>query len=167
MKEVDGGFRERVYVLVSQIPKGRVMTYGQIAATCGNPRAARIVGGIAHQAPCANQDSCKTTRQTDLRGVQGAGKQRSKAYMKYDEQVVEPATQQSPKSISRVSGSAREQANAFCPSCDIPWHRVVKKDGSLAEGFPGGVEGHKQALEVDGVKINNLKIDVSELLWRP
>lgn len=24
------------------------MTYGQLAALCGNPRAARIVGGIAH-----------------------------------------------------------------------------------------------------------------------
>jgi methylated-DNA-protein-cysteine methyltransferase-like protein len=30
------------------IPPGRVVTYGQIAALCGNPRAARIVGGIAH-----------------------------------------------------------------------------------------------------------------------
>lgn len=35
-------------MLVSQIPKGRVMTYGQIAALAGNARAARIVGGIAH-----------------------------------------------------------------------------------------------------------------------
>ena len=34
--------------LVAQIPRGRVMTYGQIAALCGNARAARIVGGIAH-----------------------------------------------------------------------------------------------------------------------
>jgi len=42
------GFRERVEYLVSTIPKGRVMTYGQIAAICGNARAARIVGGIAH-----------------------------------------------------------------------------------------------------------------------
>ena len=42
------GFRERVEELVRQIPKGRVMTYGQIAALCGNARAARIVGGIAH-----------------------------------------------------------------------------------------------------------------------
>jgi methylated-DNA-protein-cysteine methyltransferase-like protein len=42
------GFRERVYELVAQIPRGRVMTYGQIAAICGNARAARIVGGIAH-----------------------------------------------------------------------------------------------------------------------
>ena len=41
-------FRERVEALVAQIPRGRVMTYGQIAALCGQPRAARIVGGIAH-----------------------------------------------------------------------------------------------------------------------
>lgn len=41
-------FRYRVEAIVSQIPEGRVMTYGQIAAICGNARAARIVGGIAH-----------------------------------------------------------------------------------------------------------------------
>ena len=41
-------FREHVVVYVARIPKGRVMTYGQLAALCGNPRAARIVGGIAH-----------------------------------------------------------------------------------------------------------------------
>ena len=44
----EAGFRERVETIVSQIPRGRVMTYGQIAAICGNARAARIVGGIAH-----------------------------------------------------------------------------------------------------------------------
>lgn len=48
MSEVNPGFRERVYTLVSQIPKGRVMTYGQLAALAGSPLAARIVGGIAH-----------------------------------------------------------------------------------------------------------------------
>lgn len=48
MKEVDGSFKLRVESLVSQIPAGRVMTYGQLAALCGNARAARIVGGIAH-----------------------------------------------------------------------------------------------------------------------
>ena len=42
------GFRERVEAIVAQIPRGRVMTYGQLAALCGNARAARIVGGIAH-----------------------------------------------------------------------------------------------------------------------
>jgi methylated-DNA-protein-cysteine methyltransferase related protein len=48
MNEVDDNFADRVNALVAQIPKGRVMTYGQIAAMCGNARAARIVGGIAH-----------------------------------------------------------------------------------------------------------------------
>lgn len=44
----DAGFKNRVCEVVAQIPYGRVMTYGQIAALCGNARAARIVGGIAH-----------------------------------------------------------------------------------------------------------------------
>lgn len=48
MEGTNPGFRERVEAVVSQIPRGRVMTYGQIAALCGNARAARIVGGIAH-----------------------------------------------------------------------------------------------------------------------
>lgn len=48
MRRAEAGFRERVEALVAQIPRGRVMTYGQLAALCGNARAARIVGGIAH-----------------------------------------------------------------------------------------------------------------------
>jgi methylated-DNA-protein-cysteine methyltransferase-like protein len=48
MESVEPNFRERVEALVTQIPQGRVMTYGQLAALCGNARAARIVGGIAH-----------------------------------------------------------------------------------------------------------------------
>lgn len=48
MNTVDAGFRERVEAIVAQIPAGRVMTYGQLAALAGNARAARIVGGIAH-----------------------------------------------------------------------------------------------------------------------
>jgi methylated-DNA-protein-cysteine methyltransferase-like protein len=48
VKEVDSSFRERVEDIVRQIPRGRVMTYGQIAALAGSAYAARIVGGIAH-----------------------------------------------------------------------------------------------------------------------
>jgi methylated-DNA-protein-cysteine methyltransferase related protein len=48
MQQPDKGFKDRVEELVSKIPKGRVMTYGQIAALCGSPFSARIVGGIAH-----------------------------------------------------------------------------------------------------------------------
>ena len=48
---MDSKFTNRVYGLVGQIPKGRVMTYGQIAALCGNAQASRIVGQIAHFGP--------------------------------------------------------------------------------------------------------------------
>ncbi len=44
-------FAERVFALVAEIPKSRVMTYGQIAALCGSAQASRIVGGIAHFGP--------------------------------------------------------------------------------------------------------------------
>src|SRR5665213_956693 len=44
-------FAADVYDWVAQIPYGKVMTYGQIAALIGHPRAARQVGGIAHFGP--------------------------------------------------------------------------------------------------------------------
>lgn len=44
-------FREAVYTIVAQIPQGLVMTYGDIAALCGHPNAARQVGGLAHSGP--------------------------------------------------------------------------------------------------------------------
>ncbi|MDR0818445.1 MAG: MGMT family protein, partial [Oscillospiraceae bacterium] len=34
--------------IVSSIPYGKVMSYGQIAALAGNPRSSRVVGGIMH-----------------------------------------------------------------------------------------------------------------------
>ena len=37
-------FFESVYALVVRIPRGRVATYGQVAALLGNPRGARAVG---------------------------------------------------------------------------------------------------------------------------
>ena len=37
-------FYECVYALVRQVPPGKVVTYGQVAALLGQPRAARAVG---------------------------------------------------------------------------------------------------------------------------
>ena len=51
MTPEDPAFAARVYALVTQIPAGRAMTYGDIATYCGSPPAARIVGGIAHYGP--------------------------------------------------------------------------------------------------------------------
>ncbi|WP_094096300.1 MGMT family protein [Paenibacillus physcomitrellae] len=41
-------FTERVISIIKQIPEGQVMTYGQIAALAGSPRAARQVVRILH-----------------------------------------------------------------------------------------------------------------------
>src|ERR1700710_2721690 len=103
MDEVEAGFRQRVETLVARIPKGRVMTYGQLAALCGNARAARIVGGIAH--------------------------------------FGDP---------------------------DLPWQRVVNKQGGLASGYPGDRRGHRAALEAEGYEVSDdYKVDVKKLLWWP
>jgi methylated-DNA-protein-cysteine methyltransferase-like protein len=44
-------FFTSVYRLVSQVPKGKVVTYGQVAALLGAPRAARAVGTALRYLP--------------------------------------------------------------------------------------------------------------------
>ncbi len=39
-------FARRVHAVVAKIPKGKTMTYGQVAAKAGNPHAARAVGMV-------------------------------------------------------------------------------------------------------------------------
>jgi methylated-DNA-protein-cysteine methyltransferase-like protein len=41
-------FRQRIEELMEQVPRGKVTTYGDLAALAGSPAASRIVGGIAH-----------------------------------------------------------------------------------------------------------------------
>ena len=100
--KLDPNFRERIEIYVAQIPRGRVMTYGQLAALCGNARAARIVGGIAH--------------------------------------FGDP---------------------------NLPWQRVVNKQGGLAAGYPGGRQGHAEHLRAEGVTVKDNAVDVHALLWWP
>jgi methylated-DNA-protein-cysteine methyltransferase-like protein len=104
MPRTDEAFKNRVYDLVAQIPKGRVMTYGQIAAYCGAAWAAWEVGQIAHTGPS-----------------------------------------------------------------DLPWQRVVNKEGGLAAGWPnGGRAAHAEKLRADGVAVSaDYKVDVNHLLWQP
>jgi methylated-DNA-protein-cysteine methyltransferase related protein len=103
MDTVEPNFRIRVEAYVAQIPRGRVMTYGQLAALAGSAYAARIVGGIAH--------------------------------------FGDP---------------------------ELPWQRVVNKQGGLASGYPGGRDGHKQVLEAEGVAVSDdYYVNVAELLWWP
>ena len=42
---------QKIYTIILRIPKGKVATYGQIAAMTGNPRAARTVGWALNNSP--------------------------------------------------------------------------------------------------------------------
>jgi methylated-DNA-protein-cysteine methyltransferase related protein len=44
-------FTERVYRMVRRVPRGRVVSYGGVAAMLGHPRAARGVGQALHALP--------------------------------------------------------------------------------------------------------------------
>lgn len=45
------GFKENVIAYVMRVPKGKVVSYGQVAAASGSPRAARQVGGVLRALP--------------------------------------------------------------------------------------------------------------------
>lgn len=100
----DKMFAEQIYALVAQIPEGRLMTYGQIAALCGKPRGAWEVGQIAHFGPT-----------------------------------------------------------------ELPWQRVVNKQGGLAVGWPGGGRDvHKALLEAEGIAVSDAyTVDIVNLQWWP
>lgn len=154
-------FKAEVYKLVAQIPPGRVMTYGQIAALCGKPRAARIVGGIAHFGPThlhTNPDCFRA----ELETPPGFSAKR----------VVETSGARSPyQAYGSLRSSASPSASSECEVCggkEIPWQRVVKKSGDLASGYYGGRAGHKQDLEREGVKVSDaFTIDIKQYLWWP
>lgn len=50
--------KEKVYEFLTTIPKGKVVTYGQIAEYLGNKRLARAVGNILHSNPDGNKYPC-------------------------------------------------------------------------------------------------------------
>lgn len=76
-----GGAYDAVYALVRRIPKGRVMTYGQIATLVENRLSARAVGWAMHGCPNGvpwqrvvnASGGCSTDRVSDLpQGLQQA-----------------------------------------------------------------------------------------------
>lgn len=55
---MDGNTFERIYAIVRLIPRGKVATYGQIAALAGNPRLSRVVGYALHVNPDPDNIPC-------------------------------------------------------------------------------------------------------------
>ena len=50
-------FFERVYDVVAEIPRGKVATYGQVAALLGLPRGARAVGWALRALPASRHNT--------------------------------------------------------------------------------------------------------------
>ncbi len=68
-------FKDKVYELTRQIPKGKVATYGQLAKLAGKPRASRGVGVIMRVNPDAPHTPCHRVVAADgsLNGYSGVG----------------------------------------------------------------------------------------------
>lgn len=50
--------KEEVYEFLRTIPKGKVVTYGQIAECLGNKKLARVIGNILHNNPDEDKYPC-------------------------------------------------------------------------------------------------------------
>ena len=98
-------FFQSVYEVVAGIPRGKVLSYGDVAKRCGNPRMARQVGWALHVNPRPGE---------------------------------------------------------------VPWHRVVFADGSLASGFAFGGRDIQRALhEGEGVRVSDdYKVDMAAFRWQ-
>ena len=98
---MEAGFFRAVYEIVAQVPRGRVVSYGQIARLLGSPRAARQAGWAMRQ----------------------------------------------------------------CPD-ELPWHRVVMSDGSIAGG--GWSDLRRALLEDEGVPfLPDGRVDMAKCHWLP
>lgn len=67
-----------------------------------------------------------------------------------------------PYAARQVGGIAH-----FGPS-ELPWHRVVNRNGECASGYYGGKEGHRQVLEAEGIEVREYRIvNFEERRWLP
>lgn len=68
-------FKNKVYELTRQIPKGKVATYGQLAKLAGKPKGSRAVGAFMRMNPNAPHTPCHRVVASDgsLTGYSGVG----------------------------------------------------------------------------------------------
>lgn len=83
-------FKDKVYELTSQIPRGKVATYKQLAVLAGSPGAARAVGMCMKTNPHAPQVPCHRVVAADgsLTGYSAEGGLKAKQIMLKEEGVV-------------------------------------------------------------------------------
>src|SRR6185436_14771433 len=82
-------FRDKIYDLARQIPRGKVATYGQLAELAGSPGAARAVGMCMKTNPDAPHTPCHRVVASDgkLTGYSAKEGIKTKRQMLLDEGV--------------------------------------------------------------------------------
>lgn len=129
---------ERVYEIVMQIPRGRVLTYGVISDMLGGRLTAQGVGWALKALP---DSSVKVT-------AKGAG--RGKTTLK------KPA-----------GGATKGKEPGKYSSQTVPWQRVINARGTTSTfkvGMPPDLQ--RQMLEKEGVQFDDEgKVDLKKYLW--
>ncbi len=136
-------FVERVEALVKTIPRGRVATYGQVAALCGSPRSARQVGCILFRS--VQTPWPKASRSLSRKPTKG------------------------PPSHKATVGSLRKLKKLWRGE---GWQRVMNREGRLSIVNPE-VTAAQQAtlLRREGVNVTehdgSYWVDLNRYLWNP
>ena len=58
-------FQKHVYNVVRKIPRGKTMTYAQVAVAIGSPQSARAVGNALNKNPFAPEVPCHRVIRSD------------------------------------------------------------------------------------------------------
>ena len=139
---------QKVYNLVKKIPKGKVMTYGQIGQILDlNPR---VVGWALNRLAKYRTTSLREgskSRQSNLKNVKCHSEQ----------------SEESPNVMRSFV------ANAPQDDMKIPWQRVINSKGSISTNKLMNIplDLQKRLLEKEGIKFDkNQKIDLKKHLWK-
>ena len=123
----------KIFDIVRHIPRGKVMTYGQVAAAAGDAHLARVVGNTMHKNPVP--------------------------FYELAEKVGFSCQDCAAASASAVAEDAAA-GEAFAP---VPCHRVVTSAGKPGANFGlGGPEVQAAMLEAEGVEVRGGKIDLKK-----
>lgn len=79
-------FREHVLHLVAAIPAGQTLTYTQVAARAGRPRAYRAVGNILNQNYDPNIPCHRVVRSDGTSGGYNRGAAKKKQLLKFEKE---------------------------------------------------------------------------------
>ena len=129
--------RQRVNALVRRVPRGRVVTYGQVAALVGAPRAARAVGQAMRVCPAGGAVASRRERSRD--GQPPRGRQRG----------AQPAAAPGGRGRPLRPGPDRPRALRLVQRAAVPDRRAgsarsCSDDAARHGSRPGGARGARR-----------------------